>query len=159
MRQRDPRSGREVLPTQARKSTKVPQGGRMVSETIEDEVRAERAVQKRGRANRRKGARWERELVLRLREVWPEACRGIGQVRAGGEVPDIAGCYPFWIESKAGIRVNWRAAWEQVVGYLAGSKEGRYQVPVVIAKDDRSKPVVVMYLEDWEAMVRSGREP
>ncbi len=112
---------------------------------------------KLGQANRRKGADFERWLVGRLRVVFPEASRGIGQARSGGEIPDVKGCWPYWIEAKKGKVTNWRAALKQAVDYLAGQKGGAYREPVAICRDDGKPAVVVMRLDDWLTLVAEAR--
>ena len=55
-----------------------------------------------GARSRRKGARFEREMVLRFREAMPgaEVRRGL-QCRSGAEAADID-CPVFWPELKRG---------------------------------------------------------
>ena len=96
----------------------------------------------RGRANRRKGASWEREVARLLRLIWPDAKRGL-QTRGGTkEVPDVEGT-PFYLELKRGVRCNIKAALEQA----ASSSDGR--PPVAVTKEDAKRPIVSMYIEDW----------
>lgn len=102
--------------------------------------------------SRRKGAGWERELAELLREVWPEAKRGIGQSRHGGECCDVEGT-PYWIEAKVGQQTNPRAAVRQA----EAATDGR---PVVAVCKDNAPPGgkpdvwVVMRLETAMAMWR-----
>jgi len=103
-----------------------------------------------GRSSRRKGHDYERALATLMRSVWPEARRGIGQARAGGDVPDVDGT-PFWIEAKRGKRISIRAAYEQAVEAADG------RVPVVVSREDRSPALVTMGLEDWLELVGGSR--
>ena len=101
-----------------------------------------------GAHSRRKGHRFERELVHRFREAMPEAeiRRGL-QSRSGEEVSDVeVPC--FWIEAKHHHRTNVRAALEQAV---TTSPKGRW--PVAVCKDDQKPPLVAMALEDFLDLV------
>ena len=105
-----------------------------------------------GASQRRKGSRWERELASRLREkLYPDAHRGIGQARSGGEVCDVEGT-PWWIEAKAGRATNVWAALRQA----REATDGR--PPLVVAKRDREGVVVCLALEDFEALILAQRE-
>lgn len=52
-----------------------------------------------GKQQRSKGQRGEREAAKALQALWPDAKRGLGQARSGGDVPDVDGT-PFWCEVK-----------------------------------------------------------
>lgn len=107
-----------------------------------------------GAGSRRKGAAFERALVHRLREVFPDAPirRGL-QSRGGHEVPDVD--VPGWhVEAKHHRRVNLRAALAQAI---ADARPGR--VPVAICKDNRSEPVVVLRLGDFLALLGRRATP
>lgn len=103
-------------------------------------------------SQRRKGAAYERELAKRWRDdgLYPEAKRGIGQARSGGEVSDVEGT-PWWIEAKRRKRHDVRAAMRQAIE----ASDGR--APVVVARydgDAADEALVVMRLADWESLVR-----
>ena len=110
-----------------------------------------------GALSRRKGARFERELVHRFREVMPDAevRRGL-QWRGGEEVPDVD-CPVFWLESKRGKRPNVRAALRQATD---AAPKGR--IPLAVTRDDRSEAFVALSLDGflellaewWEARTR-----
>src|SRR5690606_4333292 len=102
-----------------------------------------------GRRSREKGARWEREVARRVRDVLGvEARRGI-QYRDGSEAPDIIiEGLPLHIECKAGKRPPILAALEQAERDAA---EGA--IPVVVVKPDKKEPTVTMRLEDWLAVI------
>lgn len=99
-------------------------------------------LSRRGRAARRKGQQSERDIAALVRRVFPDAKRGIGQARFGRECPDVDGT-PYWIETKCGKNAPVRSALKQAVDDTDG------RVPVVIVKDDRCEPFVVMRLSDW----------
>jgi hypothetical protein len=99
-------------------------------------------LSRRGRASRRKGQQSERDIAALVRRVFPDAKRGIGQARFGRECPDVDGT-PYWIETKCGKGAPIRAALKQAIDDTDG------RTPVVIVKDDRREPFVVMRLSDW----------
>lgn len=91
---------------------------------------------------RRKGHNFERYVARRLREVWPEAKRGLTQSR-GATTPDVDGT-PWWIECKTGKRVNVRKAFEQARRDSHAAMNSSRPV-IVIAKVDRGKPFVFFH--------------
>jgi hypothetical protein len=99
--------------------------------------------------SRRKGVRWELDLVHRFQIATgiPDIRRGI-QTRDGEEAADVEGVPGLWIEAKAHRRVNLRAALAQAI---AAAPPGRK--PVVIGKDDRQRPVALMLLDDFLALL------
>jgi hypothetical protein len=106
-----------------------------------------------GAASRRKGAQFERELVLRFREAMPEATvrRGL-QSRGGSEVADVdVPC--FWPEAKRHRRTNPREALRQAVDNCPA---GRW--PIGVCKDDGEPEFVVMQLDDFLDLVREWWE-
>lgn len=109
-----------------------------------------------GRAARVKGAGWERDVAKMLAEVLGDKVkRGLGQTRAGGEVPDVV-APPYWVEAKRMKRTSPKAALDQAVEAMAESKSPEFSVPVAICKDDRKSPTVTMFLEDWLELVRKA---
>jgi hypothetical protein len=95
---------------------------------------------------RRKGHSWEREIARLLRPLFGDGVKRGFQTRGGGkEAPDVDGT-PYHIEAKHGRLVNLRAALAQAIRDTDG------RVPIVIAKDDRTEPVVVMRFADWLRM-------
>ena len=113
---------------------------------------------KRGRANRRRGHSWEREIAIIFRELWPEAKRGY-QARGGTkEAPDVDGT-PFFIECKRGKKTNIKAALAQADAAChqvteTGTVKVDTRPPIAICKDDRQKATVTMYLEDFMELMR-----
>ena len=102
-----------------------------------------------GARSRRKGARYERELVHWFRERMPgaEVKRGL-QSRSGEDAADVEVPY-FWPESKRGKKPNVRAALAQAT---EAAPKGR--TPIAVIRDDRSEAFVVMSLEDFGELVR-----
>lgn len=103
-------------------------------------------------SQRRKGASWERDLANRWREkLYPDARRGIGQARSGGEVCDVEST-PWWCELKVGQRPDILGAMRQAVKATDG------RPPLVVVKRDREEPLVCMRLEDFEKLILAQRE-
>lgn len=116
-----------------------------------------------GRRSKRKGMAYEREVADRFRAIWPEAKRGIGQTRAGGEVPDIQGT-PFWCEAKHRKALNLTAAMRQAeVAWKSfisrGGNPNAYRCPIVIARLDTARgfekrtDLVVLRIDDFIALL------
>lgn len=104
-----------------------------------------------GLMSRRKGAAYECELAKRWKDsgLWPLAKRGIGQTRAGGEVPDVEGT-PFWVEAKRRKRHNVLAAMKQA----EEASDGR--PGLVVARWDgqaADEALVVMRLPTFENLL------
>lgn len=93
-----------------------------------------------GRMQRQKGATYEREVANRLKTIFPEAKRGIGQARSASEVPDVDGT-PFWVECKRGRMPNVRAAIRQA----EAATDGRPYL--VVVRDDHGESFVTMKLD------------
>ena len=71
-----------------------------------------------GKRERDKGNGYEREVAEMLREVWPDARRGIGQARAAGEIPDVTKT-PYWWETKHRKAISVPAAVRQAKAAMA----------------------------------------
>ena len=106
-----------------------------------------------GALSRRKGRRYEQELVHLFREAMPgaEVRRGL-QSRGGEEVPDVD-CPVFWLEAKRGKKPNVRAALAQAAG---AAPQGR--IPLAVIRDDREEAFVALSLEDFLEFVREWWE-
>ena len=99
-----------------------------------------------GLRSRRKGATFERTIAKRFAEgIYPDAKRGLVQARCAKEGPDVEGT-PWWVECKAGKSPRLWAALAQA----QAATDGR--PCLVVAKRDRLAPVVLMTLEDFEAL-------
>lgn len=101
-----------------------------------------------GKASRTKGHSYERELAAIMREIFPEAHRGLQSRGGGAEECDVEGT-PFHIEAKRGVKPNPRAALYQAVRDARGKRPA-----VAVIRDDRCTPFVVMTLADWLQLVR-----
>lgn len=101
-----------------------------------------------GARSRRKGIRFERELVHRFRETMPgaEIRRGL-QFRDGAEVADVD-CPVFFPEAKRGKKPNVRGALRQAL-----DKAPKGRIPVAVIRDDRAEPFVALLLEDFLELV------
>jgi len=107
-----------------------------------------------GRHSRNKGKRFEREVADRMRALFPEAAASIKrgwQSRAGHDAADVEGVPYLWIEAKAHRVAPLRPALTQAIEARDAAKSTK--LPVAICKSDREAPVVVMLLEDFEALV------
>ena len=105
-----------------------------------------------GRRSKRKGAHHEREVAEILRKLYPNAKRGLGQARAGGEVPDVAGT-PWWVEAKHRKVENVRAALRQAEDARDASPGYKRHPPLVVSRKDHQRDIVVMYLDDFVALM------
>lgn len=99
-----------------------------------------------GAMERRKGARFEKEIAQAFRAVgYAGAKRGLGQARAANEVPDVDAHPRLWPELKRHRRTNPRAALAQAVEAAASS--GR--LPVAICRDDGEDATVTLRFVDF----------
>jgi len=101
--------------------------------------------------SRRKGAAFERHVASVLRELYPDAKRGLGQARAGHEVADIAET-PWRIECKHGARPDLFGALAQAERDAAHAADAR---PVlVVARKNGGQDVALLRLVDLLALLR-----
>ena len=100
-----------------------------------------------GKAQRLKGANWEREVSRLFLEAMPgcEAKRAIGQYRGGAEAPDVLVPGVFWAECKVGKAPPLMRALNQA---RADCPKDEGLTPIAIVKQDRHKPVALVDLED-----------
>jgi len=103
-----------------------------------------------GKLSRTKGCAFERHIANRLKLIYPHARRGIGQARAGGEVPDVDGT-PMWIECKHERRPNPFAALKQARLALTDTREPTKYAGgvVVIARKQGGEDIAVLPLDDY----------
>ena len=101
-----------------------------------------------GRHSRDKGARFEQWVAKKLKTLWPESLRGLGQARSAKEVPDVKNT-PYWVECKRYKRCNIQKAWKQACKDTDGRE------CLVVTKDDFGPVLVTMSLEEfmrlWES--------
>jgi len=112
--------------------------------------------QRAGRLSRRKGKTYERHVANRLKEVYPDAARGLGQERSGGEVADVRGIPGWWVQCKHGAQVNVWTAMLQARDEIEMSKT--IVKPIVIARRNRSEDVAVLALGDFIALLAELEE-
>lgn len=101
-----------------------------------------------GKAQRRKGHDWERDVAQQFRAIFgDEVCRG-WQARHGGDASDVmTPC--FWVECKVGAKPNPTAALRQA---QASCPQGK--ASIAVCKMDRASPTVTMYFDDFLDLVR-----
>lgn len=85
-------------------------------------------------------------MAERLRHLWPDARRGLGQARTGAEAPDVDGS-PWWVQTKHGARPNIPAAMRQAARDATAAHDDR--PPVAITRANRGPVLVTVRLEDW----------
>jgi hypothetical protein len=117
-----------------------------------------------GRGRRSKGRVWQSELAARWREsgLFPAAYSSQGaQTRSGRRgaalPPDVDGT-PYRVEAKHTRNANPIAALRQSI--TEARKTGDTRAPIAVVKPNADKlcgPVVVMRLEDWEALVQRAQ--
>ena len=114
----------------------------------------------KARRSRVKGSIHERAVAAALKELYPNARRGIGQTRAGGEVPDVTGT-PWWVEAKNRKACNVHAAYQQATLARAEAKSSDLAaapVLVVTRKVGETLDLVTMSMTDFQRLVRQWQE-
>jgi hypothetical protein len=114
----------------------------------------------KARRSRVKGSIHERAVAAHLAELYPAARRGIGQTRAGGEVPDVTGT-PWWVEAKNRKACNVHAAYAQALTARADAKSAALNnapVLVVTRKVGETLDLVTMSMDDFKRLVRAWQE-
>lgn len=107
-----------------------------------------------GASQRRKGAAGERAIANALKPTFPDACRGIGQARAGDDVPDVDGVPGVWIEVKTHRTVS-STTIIKAIQQASQATDGR--TPVAIVRANGEQPIVCLRLGDWVAMVANQK--
>jgi len=106
-----------------------------------------------GKFSRDKGARFEREIANKLKEVFgSRVTRSSGQCFSGDTRADVD-CPKFWVECKVGKRPNIKAALEQAEEARESSESTK--TPVAICKWDRDEPIASMRLSDFIEILKS----
>lgn len=109
-----------------------------------------------GKMQREKGRKFEGEIARMLKPLWPNARRGIGQARAGGEVPDVDGT-PYWLELKHHKRPpSVHAAHAQGLAAHKASVRGGTAARhvVVVSRANLGPTLVTMPAEVWLELER-----
>ncbi|MFI5297492.1 MAG: hypothetical protein ACHREM_05285 [Polyangiales bacterium] len=103
-----------------------------------------------GAHSRRKGIRWELEVVHLFERVFGEGKvrRGL-QYRSGAECADVI-VPALHIEAKRGRRTNPRAALVQAIE----ASKGKGLWPVAVCKDDHAEPFIAMRLSDFVLLLQ-----
>jgi|15BtaG_2_1085339.scaffolds.fasta_scaffold13334_2 hypothetical protein len=102
-----------------------------------------------GRASRNKGHNFERSVAKDFRGIFGEGKRGF-QTRGGtAEEPDVITPH-FSIECKAHKVAPIRSALRQAT--VSAETDGK--VPLAILKDDRKRPFITMYYDDFLDLVK-----
>jgi hypothetical protein len=101
------------------------------------------------RGSKRKGATGERRGAEELQPIWPGAKRGIGQMRASNEVPDIDGT-PIWWEVKNTLRAY--DVWKALV-QAEKAAAGR-RASMVLARKTGHPWLVCLRIEHFRALMR-----
>ena len=89
------------------------------------------------KSSRVKGACGEREAAAFVSQWWPDAKRGLGQARSGGDVPDVDGT-PLWLEVKRRKRIAFVDWLRQAERATCG------RPPVVLLREDGDTRWVAM---------------
>ena len=87
----------------------------------------------RGKANRAKGVRYERDVANAFLAIFPRARRLYGQAREGNACPDVGGT-PFWLEVGRGTTTAIHEKIEQGLSDSSSCPNPEYQgMPVLAA--------------------------
>lgn len=110
-----------------------------------------------GKAQRLKGANWERDVARLFLEAMPEcgARRAIGQYRGGAEAPDVLVPGLFWVECKVGKAPPLMRALHQA---LDDMPTGQGLTALAVVKQDRRRPVALLELDDLLDILREWWE-
>lgn len=100
---------------------------------------------KLGRKSRRKGQNFERLIANELKQLWPEAKRGLQSRGGTKEVPDIENT-PFYFELKHGNTTYPKKALEQA----REASDGR--TPIAITRDTNGPILVTMDFEEFMSL-------
>jgi Holliday junction resolvase len=98
-----------------------------------------------GKAQRTKGATFERDVVNALKAAGIDAARNLDQTRDGGGDIDV-GAYMIECKRRASI-----AVYDWLDQCTRAARPG--QIPVVVARGDRREAVVILRLDDFIPML------
>ena len=110
----------------------------------------------RNRANRAKGHSFERQVANQLREIYPDARRGL-QYQDGSIAPDVV-IGDYWVECKRSARnTQPKTALDQAIEACSKAKSDK--VPITVTKDDRRDALVTMRFSDFlELLIKLKKE-
>lgn len=100
-----------------------------------------------GKRSRTKGHSFEREMARYFSKRLGLSVRRGLQYRDGAECPDIVGVPGFWIECKRMKRVPLSKSMRQAI-----DDAGEGEIPMVVARSDRTIPIVVVHPEDLDEL-------
>jgi hypothetical protein len=106
-----------------------------------------------GKMERDKGARFEREVAVDLRPIFPRARRGY-QRFTGQDEPDVAEVPPFWIECRHRKKVSALTVLKLAEKSIA-DRGAKGKMPVAVTKVDRDVAMVSMRLDDWLEVIEA----
>lgn len=107
----------------------------------------------RNRANRAKGHSFERDVAKQLREIFPDAKRGL-QYQDGSIAPDVV-IGDYWVECKRAARnTQPKAALDQAIEACSKAKSDK--VPIAVTKDDRRDALVTMRFSDFLKILKEA---
>lgn len=109
-----------------------------------------KTAQQRGKANRERGKRGEREVAQMIRDYGYPARRGAQYCGKTGQA-DVEGLPGVHIEVKRVERLNIENAMKQSV---SDAREG--EVPIVVHRKDRSEWLVTMRFDDYIRMYKDA---
>jgi hypothetical protein len=110
---------------------------------------------KKGRFSRSKGQRGEWELRDLWRVIAPEAERGIGQARSGGEVPDVNKVPDVWIEGKLYAK---HPPLSRALEKAIADNKGRRPLVVACGRRDRGAWAAALPLADLLELLKERQE-
>ena len=99
-----------------------------------------------GKSQRVKGHNFEREIAKIIRDIYPEAKRGL-QYQSGKHCPDVVGT-PFAIECKKGKCTYPKKALEQAIKDKL-ARNDNVLIPIAVTKDDFKDTLVTMLFNDF----------
>lgn len=122
--------------------------GRVSKKTKRKEAGEKTAAQLRGNRNRNKGHSFERLVAARLKDVFPEAKRHLEF-----QVQEAKG---YDLDNTGRLKIQCKAYKKYApISYIHEvSTESKTDIPVLVTKGDREKPVAVLFLDDFIDILR-----
>ena len=107
-----------------------------------------------GKLSRAKGARGERELAAKLRELGIEDAYRSRQYCGSASSADVLGIPGVHAEVKRCEKLSVYTAYEQAIRDAAGAED----IPVVFHRRNNKPWLVIMSIEDWVALYKANTE-